>query len=594
MWLAGFVRDNKPLFLFLIPPVLLLPLVIIGNSQQSNCAYGLILMAFYWTTEALPVSITALLPVALFPIMGVGKVAPIASKYFNPTIFNLIGALTVAIAIERWGVHKRFALRFLLVFGTTPSWLILGFMLSTFTLSMWLLNIPTTAMMVPIAQAVLTKLLAPEFSQQTADKLSGTTAEITPMDGAVEVIDMLRVEINQERVTDSTTTVVRPTSAEAEEFNYEALDPESQRICKATMLGVCYAANCGGIAVLTGTAPNLVMKAHADMISDGQSGITFASWFIFSFPVALISVLLAWLCLQVVFLGPRSIFRPSAAVNSKKAKQCLREQYQQLGKLSFAEKAVLAHLVALVLAWFTIDPGFVPGWGSLFRKGYMGGAVPSILIASLLFVFPSSRRRNRDIDPSRRTLLDWDTLNRKFPWGVTLLMGGGFALAHTCKESGLSLWLANQMTGLVGVPNWALVSIVCLMVSLCTEVAGNTAICSIFMPILSDLGNAVGTNPVFFMLPAAITTSFAFMLPVATPPNTIAFSYGYLRIIDMVKVGWLINLLCVTVVSIAVNTLGMAYFHFDVLPEWAKLAEITSQNLTSTIYSIVNRTTPAF
>ncbi|XP_033744110.1 solute carrier family 13 member 5-like [Pecten maximus] len=568
------------------------------NSQQSKCAYGLILMAFYWTTETLPVPITALLPVVLFPVMGVSKIGTMSAKYFNPTIFNLIGALTVAIAIERWGVHKRFALRLLLMTGTSPTRLILGFMLTTFTLSMWLLNIPTTAMMVPIAQAVLSQLLSPKSSpdntQLMAEGRPGNDTTSKAVRDDVKIIDMPCVEMNLDTVADNDigSSTVKMASTKPEEFDFDALDPESQKICKATMLAVCYAANCGGVATLTGTGPNLVMKGHADLISDGDSGITFATWFVFSFPVALISVLLAWLCLQVVFFGIRPVFRTSTDGNRKKVKQYIESQYQQLGKLSFAEVAVLLHLAALILAWFTIDPEFFPGWGSLFRKGYLGGAVPAMLIASLLFVFPSSRERDdgKFTDPSRRTLLDWKTLNGKFPWGVTLLLGGGFALAHACKESGLSLWLAHQMAVLTGVPNWALVFIVCLIVSLCTEVTSNNAICSLFMPILADLGKGVGVNPVFFMLPAAISTSFAFMLPVATPPNTIAFSYGYLRIIDMVKVGWLVNLICVTVVSIAVNTLGMAYFRFDVLPEWAKLAEMTSLNSSSTNHSMINDT----
>ncbi|XP_060080908.1 solute carrier family 13 member 2-like [Ylistrum balloti] len=639
MSFCGFLRKHRTLCLFLIPPVLLLPLVILGNSQKSKCAYGLALMAFYWVTETFPVAITAMLPIVLFPVMGVSKIETISGKYFNPTIFNLIGALTVAIAIERWNVHKRFALRLLLIFGTTPMWLMLGFMLATFSLSMWLLNIPTTAMMVPIAQAVLTQLL----SNKTTRDQNNTVHEILETKtiallkshqyqkeqfghyftkfygiqflrgirkkfgnykdttcrangGDAVISDVSSVELNLDKTTENDvgSCALNITTKTTEEFDFDALDEESQSICKATMLAICYAANCGGIATLTGTGTNLVMKGHADLISDGESGITFATWFVFSFPVALINVLLAWLCLQVFFFGIRSLFRSRNTGNSERVKRYIKQQYHQLGNLSFPEKAVLLHLVALVLAWFTINPEFFQGWGFLFRVGYLSGAVPAMFIAILLFVIPSGIEKNDVSNPSRANLLDWKTFNKKFPWEVTLLIGGGFALAHACKESGLSLWLAHQMTALIGVPTWILVFIVCLICSLCTEVAGNIAICSIFMPILADLGKGVGINPIFFMLPAAISTSFAFMLPVSTPPNTIAFSYGYFRIIDMVKVGWFLNVLCVIVVSVAVNTWGMIYFRFDVLPEWATLSDMTFLNSTSSTYtSILNFTQAA-
>ncbi|OWF38503.1 Solute carrier family 13 member 5 [Mizuhopecten yessoensis] len=304
-------------------------------------------------------------------------------------------------------------------------------------------------------------------------------------------------------------------------------------------------------------------------MSDGESGITFATWFVFAFPVAVINVLLAWLCLQVVYFGLRNLFKSGDKSEGEAVKKIIRSQYDSLGNMSFAEKAVMVLFVILVLCWFTLEPEFVPGWGSLFKHGYISDAVPAMIICCLLFVFPSSRNQN-NANKSSATLLDWKTFNRKFPWGVALLLGGGFALAHACKESGLSLWLARMMAVMTGIPEWAMIAVICLVISLSTEVTTNTAVCTIFMPILADLAKGIHVHPIYIMLPAAISSSFAFMLPVATPPNTIAFSYGYLRIIDMVKVGWILNLLCVVIVTIAINTWGMAYFRLDVYPEWAE------------------------
>ncbi|XP_069104592.1 Na(+)/citrate cotransporter-like [Argopecten irradians] len=490
----------------------------------------------------------------------------------------------------------------------------LGFMLTTAFLSMWVSNTATTSMMIPIAQAVLTQLMDMRISHnknknvlatQKVDINSGKqeslvlpeldTVEIiiTPEDQDVK--EFTNHQSEQDQIADQQEsfeleTLVKQKVREEEDFDFEALDPESQKLCKAMLLSICYAANCGGVGTLTGTGPNLVMKGQADLIADGKSGITFATWFVFAFPVAVINVLLAWLCLQVVYFGVRNIFKSGDKSEGEQVKKIIQNQYDSLGSMSFAEKAVMCHFVILVLCWFTLEPEFVPGWGSLFKHGYINDAVPAMVIACLLFVFPSSRKQDRAHDQTCRTLLDWKMFNRKLPWGVALLLGGGFALAHACKESGLSLWLAQQMGIMTGIPTWIMIAIICLIISLSTEVTTNTAVCTIFMPILADLAKGIHVHPIYIMFPAAISSSFAFMLPVATPPNTIAFSYGYLKIVDMVKVGWILNLLCVMVVTLAINTWGMAYFRLDVYPDWAVIPQDSLALLNTTHSDVVNHT----
>ncbi|XP_021378261.1 solute carrier family 13 member 5-like isoform X3 [Mizuhopecten yessoensis] len=626
MTIRNILRKNKTLLLTFLPPIVLLPLPLSGQSQESKCAYGLLLMAFYWTTETFPVAITATLPVILFPMMGISKVGDLASKYFHHITFVMIGGLAVAIAIEKWNVHTRIALRLLLTMGTTPKWLMLGFMLTTSFLSMWISNTATTSIMIPIAQAVLTQLmgmrvsrdqLKPDQDTRNDEKNIHTIQEMYVNGDTKVALDLPDVEPSESvgitiqqpdpdgkqklTIQQAHQSVEQPEPVEGDklikvkmeeegDFDFEALDPESKNLCKAMLLSICYAANCGGVATLTGTGANLVMKGQADLMSDGESGITFATWFVFAFPVAVINVLLAWLCLQVVYFGLRNLFKSGDKSEGEAVKKIIRSQYDSLGNMSFAEKAVMVHFAILVLCWFTLKPEFVPGWGSLFKHGYISDAVPAMIICCLLFVFPSSRNQN-NANKSSATLLDWKTFNRKFPWGVALLLGGGFALAHACKESGLSLWLARMMAVMTGIPEWAMIAVICLVISLSTEVTTNTAVCTIFMPILADLAKGIHVHPIYIMLPAAISSSFAFMLPVATPPNTIAFTYGYLRIIDMVKVGWILNLLCVVIVTIAINTWGMAYFRLDVYPEWAVIqGQMSSSVSNSTFIHMINQT----
>ncbi|KAJ8312942.1 hypothetical protein KUTeg_010315, partial [Tegillarca granosa] len=407
----------------------------------------MILMAVYWTTEAFPLPVTAMLPVIVFPMMGVSKVKTLAREYYTDITFVFLGGLSVAVAIEKWNVHRRFALRLLLL---------MGFMLTTSFLSMWVSNTATTSMMIPIAQAVLVQLFKTK-------ELKHLTRNQTEEDHAEAGISTFKQ-----------TCLVNPTSTLQiidDHIDFKKLNAEDQRLCKAVSLCICYAANCGGVGTLTGTGPNLVMKGQADLLAGGKSGITFLTWFVFSFPVAFINVIISWIVLQIMFFGWSGLlsFLPR-----------------------FAEKAVLFHFILMILLWFTLDPEFAPGWGSFFPHGYLSDAVPATIILFMLFIFPS-RRRNKGGSKEIPPLLDWQILVERLPWGVQILLGGGFALARACRAMGIHV------------------------------------------------------HPIYIMLPSAISTSFAFMLPVATPPNTIVFSYGYLKVIDMVKIGFVLNLLCVVV-----------------------------------------------
>lgn len=593
-----FIRRNFRKIIFLTSPILLLPLPIALQSQMGNCAYGLLLMAIFWITEALPLAVTALLPIFLFPLLGVSKVKTLASTYTNNITFVMIGGLSVAIAIEKWNVHKRIALRLLLSMGSQPKWLMLGFMLITCFLSMWISNTATTAMMIPIAQAVLVQLMETKHKESKEGIDKPVTEALLEKDGVcIECRDENNHQ-NGSMKTKNSNAVVKTEKKESEySFDFESLDPPSKKLAKAFCLSICYAANCGGIGTLTGTGPNLVMKGLADLLSNGQSIVTFTSWFMFGFPLALISCFISWLVLQIYFFGVKPLFS-CYREDSTQVQDVIRMEYNKLGHITFAEKAVLFHFILMVILWFTREPEFIPGWGSLFKDGYIGDSVPAVMIMTSLFMFPSRKReKGNPLDDVMEipSLLDWKTVAARMPWNITLLLGGGFALAKACTESGLSLWLAVQMTAFKDVNSWLMIFVITLISSFATEVTSNTAISTLILPILAELAIGIHKNPIFIMLPSAISTSFAFMLPVATPPNTIAFSYGYLKVIDMVKVGFVLNILCVVVVTVAVNTWGIPLLKLDEFPDWAEKFLKTSieistglpDNATTNIYTTI-------
>ncbi|KAL5007228.1 hypothetical protein ScPMuIL_016034 [Solemya velum] len=565
MSITKFLKDvwavKETLFVILVP-LLLLPLPLTADSQEAKCAYGLVVMAILWITESLPLAVTALLPIILFPMLGVVKVSDVCSNYIKDSSMFGFGGLTIAIAVEKWNLHKRIALKALLLVGSEPKWLMLGFMLPTWFLSMWVSNTATTAMMIPIVGAVMEELKSVKPNSKGSDNRGYDS--VIQNEAEDEEVD--RPEKNHNKKGEHITVQKEGDVAESDQWN------------KGMCLCVAYAANVGGTGSLSGTTPNIIMQGQADIIFEKHglsSGVNFASWMVFALPGSLLCLILTWLWLQFLFLGWRSFLCCKKKDNDtdQRVKKTIRDAYKSLGPISFSETTVLVHFILLVILWFSRDPPYVDGWGIFFQKGYVGDSVVAILIVTSLFVFPSERpkvfffRRRHDTTTPRKSvaaILDWESVHQKFPWGVLLLIGGGFALADASEVSGLSLWIGDKLTVFGNMEPWLMNLILTIIVAFATEVTSNTATATLLLPIIGNIAENLGMNPLYLMFPCAIATSFAFMLPVATPPNAIVFANGSLKVSDMAKAGAMLNVICILVLSLATNTWGMAYFNLDV------------------------------
>ena len=430
-------------------------------------------MAAWWMTEAVPIPVTALLPLVLFPVLGVLSMSDAAAPYAAEVIFLFMGGFFLAAAMEGSGLHRRVALGIIRRVGLSPERLILGFMLATAFLSMWISNTATTAMMLPIGVAV-------------ADLFRGDR----PREGFALGVGL--------------------------------------------MLGMAYGASIGGVATLIGTPPNAILAGAALELLDFE--IAFGQWMLLGLPVTLVMIPLVWLLLVKVLFPPGALSGDAADV--------LAGEIRALGPLSRAERRVAVVFTLTAAAWILRAPKALGGVTIPGLQDLSPGLRDStIAMAASLVLFILSRG-----DGSGRPLLTWHRA-RGIPWGVLILFGGGLSLARAMEGSGLSRWIGSGVAGLEALPLPLLLGALALLFVFLTELTSNAATATMAMPILAGAGAAMGIPAIPLMIVATLSSSMAFMLPVATPPNAIVFGSDYLTIPQMARAGFVLNLLAVLVVT---------------------------------------------
>jgi sodium-dependent dicarboxylate transporter 2/3/5 len=382
-----------------------------------------------------------------------------------------MGGFLIAMAMQKWNLHRRIALHTIHRVGVSPSRIILGFMLATAFLSMWISNTATAMMMLPIALAVINQLT-----------------------------------INQPTGTDKCKTT--------SEFG------------TSLMLGIAYSASIGGVATLIGTPPNAILAGVLENLY--QQRISFATWMSFGVPLALVMLAIAWFYLT-------RLAYPVGHQATPGIKELITKELSELGPMSRQERWVAIIFLGVAISWIS------RGLFDITALTGVSDASIAMTGALLLFVIPADFSK-------REFLLDWPSAV-KLPWDILILFGGGFALAQGFSDSGLTQWIVSQLSILQGVHMVALVLVVTLVVIFLTEVTSNTATATLFLPVMGALAQAVDIEPLYLMVPAAIAASFAFMLPVATPPNAIVFSSRYVTIPQMARAGLWMNLIASLIIT---------------------------------------------
>ncbi|XP_026646661.1 solute carrier family 13 member 4 [Zonotrichia albicollis] len=622
------ILRSRNLLLVVLIPLLLLPLPLIYPSSEASCAYVLVVTAVYWVSEAVPLGAAALVPAFLYPLFGVMKSSEVAAEYFKNTTLLLMGVICVAASVEKWNLHKRIALRMVMMAGAKPGMLLLCFMCCTTVLSMWLSNTSSTAMVMPIVEAVLQELVNAEEECEAITAAGSTTAEESKPIGLGEKQGQPSLElifINEDASTTDLSSLVHSKTMngvhmianpigtmnstsngqhlpqaqilvlppEPSELSSRYQSRHDHMVCKCLSLSISYAATIGGLTTIIGTSTSLIFLEHFNNQYPKAEVVNFGTWFLFSFPISLIMLVLTWFWLHWLFLGCN--FKETCSVSKKKktkreemSERRIQEEYKKLGNVSYPEMVTGFFFILMTLLWFTREPGFVPGWSSFFeKKGYRTDATVSVFLGFLLFLIPAKKpcfgkRRKGDGEKSPEIttlepIITWKDFQKTMPWEIVVLVGGGYALAAGCKTSGLSTWIGRQMLSLSSLPSWAVTLLACILVSMVTEFVSNPATITIFLPILCSMSETLLINPLYTLIPVTMCISFAVMLPVGNPPNAIVFSYGHCQIKDMVKAGLGVNLIGLAIVMVAINTWGIRLFQLNTFPEWAAASNITSQ-----------------
>jgi len=444
-------------------------------------------MAIWWITEVVPVGATSMIPLLAFPLLSVGTAKTVAASYFNPFIVLLMAGFMAALALERWGVHRRVALAILARVGSSPRRLILGMMIAAAVMSMWISNTATTLVMLPIAMALV------------------SWGHETEPDRSAEV----------------------------------------QRFGVALLLGLAYAASVGGLGTPIGTPPNLIaMGAYQEEFGEP---ISFLEWMEFGIPTVIVMIPILWVALT------RVLHKVPDDLNVGGATILAREREQQ-GRWSGDEISVALVFGLMALLWVTreikVSKEEIYGWAPLLGlTGKVHDSTVAVFGALVLFAWPSTSR------PGER-LLDWPTALR-IPWEVVLLFGGGIAIAGAFKTTGLSQTIADELGVLLSYPAPVIILSIALVVTFLTEVTSNTATATVLMPVLAGMASDSETiHPLMIMVPAVLSCSFAFMLPVATAPNAIVYGTDMVTIRQMARTGLWLNLTGAVVIML----LGVAFF----------------------------------
>jgi len=540
-------RIGRWLGLVLFLGLLVMPTPAGMSHEGRRLLAVIVLMSTYWLTSAMPIAATSLIPLVAFPFLGIQTADVVSQEYINKQVFLFLGGFIIALGIEKWGLHERLALHIVSLLGTSLKRVILGFMLATAFLSMWISNTASTLLMTPIGIALVISL------QNSCART-----------GQAELSD--RVE----------------------------RDGPMGPFAISLMLGIAWSASIGGLTTLVGTVTNVQFQAIWEKQFPDAPELSAGDWLTAFGPVGLVMLFIAWWLL---------VWKMPTPDQNRVERSFFTDRLKSLGRPARAEWAMLVVFLLTAFLWtfrkpLSMGEGSVlqiPGWQTAvhwmlteelgataeFARKSVHDSTVAVMMALVMFVIPV----RKTADHKTEFLMDWETA-RRLPWAILLLVGGGLAIAGAFRQTGLAEWVGSTFADSAsGWPVWLLVLTICFLMTFLTEFATNMVLVTVMLPVLADAALQLQMDPRLLMLPATVSASCAFMLPIGTPPNAIVFSSGILTMGDMVKRGLLLNLsgvLFMTLATLFYLAPAMGLEHSGT-PEWATPSAARSQAESQTL-----------
>ncbi|CAD6185630.1 unnamed protein product [Caenorhabditis auriculariae] len=538
----------KKIVLFAAPAVLS-PLLFFG--MPFRCVFVIGILSAYWIAEVLPLGVTSLIPLFLFPVLSVVASKKISVVYFKDSIVLFIATMIMALAVEATGLHRRVALKLLTKVGARKHTMLLGVMMTTSFISFFVSDTACTALMTPIVIAILTTLSEAKSSSSRTDRSSTTESSVSTM----------------EEASNATSPTKKEFTSVAERLGMASMTKTDRGFCKAMILSCAHASLIGGTSIITSTGPNIVFREMLQTrYPHDEISVSYLQWMTFAMPPMFLYLLASYIILTVYFMGPRAIsfWWSGDPEEDEKMKESMEEKiafsYRELGPIKFGETSVACWFVILMLSWVFRSPGFMPGWTNLLPDNgkMLTDSVPGIFVATLMFIWPMDPFSDTPHEP----ILNWSHMQSKFSWSCTLLIAAGYAISEGVEASGLSKLMSCTMKKFFAdLPAFPLLVAVTTTIVVMTEFASNVSTGSIFIPIALKVAESMRIHPLYLAFPTAVACSFAFMLPMSTPPNAIVYDTRAVSMMDMINTGLFLNICCIAITALNMST--WTYWVFD-------------------------------
>ncbi|CAF0964918.1 unnamed protein product [Brachionus calyciflorus] len=527
---------HRSLYYLISIPLILLIIPLIFRNKESYCAFTILLITSYWLSDCVHIAITALIPNILFPLFGILPSKLVSRVYFEDVVMLFVGSLILACALEITNIHERLALKLLIKTGSNPKNILLGLMIITSLISLWITNAAAVSLFLPIVQSILQ-----EYCTNCMIPISKKPESNSAFDKSQLSLDDIEIKI------------LSSENDLNQNLKNEEIDSEKKYcLTAAFFLGCTYSSTIGSLASLMKTPSNIMLKAFIDKyLTDCE--LNFVNFSLFSIPLSIILVFITWLFLSFYWI-PKDLKNKS--IHDENLSVILKERYKTLGPIRWDQKCIILLFVFLIFLWILTDVILTK-----LNKN-ITDTTPAILTAIILFMLP---RENIFAGKPYVSLIDWKQLQQIFPWHTILLIGPVITIADALEASGLGFQLTETFGKLIKTfmlerKELALFLIINLS-SLTTEFTSNTIITSIFFPIAHAIAKDLNVNSLYLLLPMSLSSCLGFMLPLASLNNFMSFGAGSLKMGDMIKTGLYVNVICSLVTYFYTNSMFGIIFH---------------------------------